>query len=578
MSDFFGGLRSGIQMPEVVWNQGPLPSGDGLPAPLHQTADARINYNSSLLGDLTPYAYGKPGYLSSQTAYLNIPHKIQKIVPVIWLPEARPNAKDVFDLPHPVDDGDIAFVLRLNRDSMFCTGTKNGDMRRMGLGTAVDPLINLPTLNYILSGLQIGLRDTAKGNLWHELFNNLDPFRFPGTRERDFRDAPVTLDDVVNFIRHCIKPFGVARGSEKQGGQDEATLGAATWPVNFVTSLTIDGKESNVVNIWHHLDLSAGDDMVLRLKLLPVKPYTLNHYYKGVKRQSWGQEAHGNQYVWQLVPDLLHLDLEGHASDKELVEYRQMMSTKVSAALRTLRGEVHETIEWQSLGFWHIGRSQIMSGRYGVEEYWHNDQANMLKTNHLDITFQPCFRRMPTSFKPVVQARGGMPRRMAAVSARPAWSASLGLERLGMPPASNVRGTRLDAARMPRERDGAVPRGDPKTSGMLSQGPADQGLAEKHEEPAAMAVHVGEDAPAAHVSGPVAGVSWLDETLLADAPAPPDASTLHEEELEVPVPGLAVPAGGGGGKKYQRGPKRRALSGSLIKVDGTSEASEVGLL
>jgi hypothetical protein len=60
-----------------------------LPAPLHQTADARINYNSSLLGDLTPYAYGKPGYLSSQSAYLNIPHKVQKIVPVVYLPAVR---------------------------------------------------------------------------------------------------------------------------------------------------------------------------------------------------------------------------------------------------------------------------------------------------------------------------------------------------------------------------------------------------------------------------------------------------------------------------------------------------------
>ncbi len=98
MGDFFGGLRSGIQFPQVVMNQGPLPGSGGLPTPLHEQPDARINYNSSLLGDLQPYAYGQPGYLSSQNAYLNIPHKIQKIVPVVYLPEAKRPARDIIDL------------------------------------------------------------------------------------------------------------------------------------------------------------------------------------------------------------------------------------------------------------------------------------------------------------------------------------------------------------------------------------------------------------------------------------------------------------------------------------------------
>jgi hypothetical protein len=56
MGDFFADLRSGIEMPQVVMNQGPLPGSGGLPRPLHDTADGRINYNSSLLGNLTPYA------------------------------------------------------------------------------------------------------------------------------------------------------------------------------------------------------------------------------------------------------------------------------------------------------------------------------------------------------------------------------------------------------------------------------------------------------------------------------------------------------------------------------------------
>ena len=100
MGDFFGGLRSGIQFPQVVMNQGPLPGAGGLPQPLHEQPDARINYGSSLLGNLTPYAYGEPGYLSSQNAYLNIPHKIQKIVPVVLVPKAR--------LPPPASGAAVA--------------------------------------------------------------------------------------------------------------------------------------------------------------------------------------------------------------------------------------------------------------------------------------------------------------------------------------------------------------------------------------------------------------------------------------------------------------------------------------
>ena len=61
MSDFFSGVY-GAQFPSVVMNQGPLPGMGGLPAPLHDTPDGRINYNNSLLGDIQPYAYGEPQY------------------------------------------------------------------------------------------------------------------------------------------------------------------------------------------------------------------------------------------------------------------------------------------------------------------------------------------------------------------------------------------------------------------------------------------------------------------------------------------------------------------------------------
>ena len=308
MSDIFAGVY-GARFPDVVMNSGPLPPSGGLPAPLHDTPDGRINYNSTLLGDLQPYAYGEPGYQSSQNSYLNIPHRIQKILPVLYLPE--PNGREVFRLSHSVDDSDIAFVMRLNRGSIFCTGTRSG--ARRALGVVADPLINLATVNYLLAGIQTAMpMRVDKNNMFWELLFNLDSQQWPQDQsKRDYRDVaggrPIGLSDLVHFVRHCVRPFGVVRGSEKQGGQSEMTNSPATWPVPAIVTLVIDGKEANVINVWHGHDLHAGEDLVLRLKLMPLQTYTLNHYYKGFARKSYDVKG---KYVWQLVPDVMAMELK----------------------------------------------------------------------------------------------------------------------------------------------------------------------------------------------------------------------------------------------------------------------------
>jgi hypothetical protein len=80
----FDGISSGVRMPDAVMNDGPLPGS----APPFFPA-ARINYSADLLGDISAYDYGKPTNLSDQTSYLNIPHKIAKIVPQLNLPNAN---------------------------------------------------------------------------------------------------------------------------------------------------------------------------------------------------------------------------------------------------------------------------------------------------------------------------------------------------------------------------------------------------------------------------------------------------------------------------------------------------------
>ena len=605
-------------------NQGPVPSAGGLPQPLHQTPDARINYNSSLLGDLTPYAYGEPGYLSSQNAYLNIPHKIQKIVPVVFLPEAKVGAREFFDLSHPIDDGDLAFVLRLERNSLFCTGLKNGSMKRAGLGTAIDPLINLCTLNYILSGMQLGLTHRS-GDLWAELLYNLDPHRFAksvGVDSRDYTANPVELADIIHLVHHCIRPFGVTRGSEKQGGQDEATLSPATWPVSFVVSLTIDGKESNVVNLWHNHDLHAGNDLVLRLKLMPLRPYTLNHYYKGVKRQNWTftdpVTASTPKYVWQLVPDLLHLDMPTDKVQK--IIHKQLASIPepfrrlhVARDGSTYAIEIDEKQAWQDLGYWHIGRSQIMTGKYGVEEYWHNDMANSLRTNHLDITIQPNFCSTPFMYLPVSTAfsddiqheytlagslfgdsnnndgRGftlSLPAQTRTGRRPLRWTPSLGLERLGTRANSSAAATTLTSTDQADDNN-TNHNGFFHSKSKESKQALDS-MPEEEEASWETALGIPATTAAASSSKPRDASSTnkleKDEDWVG-------ALEFTDDDLAKPSSSSAQPlvvlvaAGSGGGKKatlaqQQRPTKRGRLiaGGSLLKADGTSETSSVEML
>ena len=382
MSDFFAGVY-GAKFPEVVMNSGPLPPPNGLPAPLHDTADARINYNSTLLGNLEPYAYGEPGYLSSQVSYVNQPHRIQKLVPVLRLPTPHVNSITSFELSHPIDDSDIAFVMRLDRASTVCTSLSSRAANRQ-FSSVMDPYINLCTLNYLLAGIQLSyVSANPDKSKWFDLLHDLDKehFRAPGHE--------ITLNDLRHIIRDLIRPFGVVRGSERQGGQDEVGNSPATWPVNFVANLVLDGKERNVVNIWHYHDISAGDDLVLRLKPMPIpndgQGYTLNHYYKKFVQQNFQGCNRGaalqTTHVWQLVPDIFDL------------EYQRENPTEGMVLPMGL--EMPEDYCWQELGFWHIGRSQVMFRKYAEQEYYFNDMANQLKINHLDMTFEPTWTKVP---------------------------------------------------------------------------------------------------------------------------------------------------------------------------------------
>ena len=417
MSDFFSGIH-GARFPDVAMNTGPLPPANGLPAPLHDTPDGRINYASTLLGDLNPYAYGEPGTMSSDQSYQNHPHRMHKCVPMIYLPEPTDNT--VFGLSHPVDDSDIAIVLKLDRRSIFASGTRSTHSTGAKGMDAFDNFINLPTLNYILAGLQ--LADLRGDDVWKQLLVAIDPDRFQGTTNTLY------LSDIVHIVQNRIFPFGIVRGSEKQGGQNETGSSPATWPVGFIAAMVIDGKDRNISNIWHHVPVDAGDDLILRLDARPVtecQHYTLNHYYKSMQKRGMAQMPSAKAaaargvvvpplHVWQLVPDKFTMSTRapqaGRSRDTRsscvlirdpatprvppLIKFPHKLNEwarPVGAAPATTLSEVY----WQHLGYWHIARSQVAIGQYGENDSYFNDTSHAMYVNHLEVTFSPTWCAIP---------------------------------------------------------------------------------------------------------------------------------------------------------------------------------------
>jgi hypothetical protein len=263
-------------------------------------------------------------------------------------------------------------------------------------------MINLCTLNYILAGMQICTLLDATRPAWDRLFNYLDKYRFPGYVAGAGAHL-YNFEDIKHLVRHLCRPLGVAHGSEKQGGQHEGSLAPVTWPVDFVISLVLDGKDANMVNIWHRFDVESGNDLVLRLKHVPLPPgnkYTLNHYAKGLMEKTFSPNllqqiraggGHRITHIWQLVPEVFSLDLE--PTYNTVVNNPFFPYDPASVHPRFVPRGLEYV--WQQTGYWHIARAQIHCKHYGTEEYYYNDLANNLRTGHMDVTFQPTFQAVP---------------------------------------------------------------------------------------------------------------------------------------------------------------------------------------
>lgn len=302
MTDFFGNLnQGGIRLPEARINDGgmlPPLSTAGYGGGLDGSADARINTQSSLLGDIAPYVYGTSDRLTTQTAYLNTPHNIQKIIPQIMLPDCgMAAAEHTFLLPHAVSDGDIAFAIRF-----VTTAAQHKFMSdvhtymRQGAARAIDYICNITTVNYMLRGLQSDVNHlnpawkhfaTALGgtSLVHA-YNHLQK-AFEDKNDDNIKKFRKKL--AVIMFRDICRPIGVVIGSDKQGGQHQGSNKAVTWPVDFVATISIDGRNENLCNFWKSNDVNSGDELLLQLvdyeNTKVPNTYTLNNHKYTVHKE-----------------------------------------------------------------------------------------------------------------------------------------------------------------------------------------------------------------------------------------------------------------------------------------------------
>ena len=159
-----------------------------------------------------------------------------------------------------VDDGDIAFVIRAMFSPYELVSEKK-KFNRQGILHAIDPVVNLATVNYILHGLQRFGFDKNQHKCWNTLWialgidqhfsgkgnyelqsvsaemldtqNMLSSLSAPAeASKKDKRSAQEALErlfctlkmrtmrrKLVDYlVKHVIKPFGIPKGSEKQGG------------------------------------------------------------------------------------------------------------------------------------------------------------------------------------------------------------------------------------------------------------------------------------------------------------------------------------------------------------------------
>jgi len=304
MASLFGQL-SGFQFPDVQMNSGPLPSTAGGPAGSDGSVDGVINGTSALLQNISPYALGKSARAGSDRNYQQIPHRFQYIIPKLFLPHFHHGKTKPIHVSHAVDQGDIAFLLYGGDRAWF---TSKEQFRSKAPPCA---FAGIDVVNYILLCIQASPHEDWK-KICKDLIDDVDVQVVLERRRnklpaQDFDNLKI-FRAVRVLVQQCFVPHGICAGSEHQGGQHEHDGGQPVQAaVNFVTTMTVDGKNVDLVNYWYRHNMVAGDELVFRLERQEIKSktFTLSSYYKQPVSETVTPDNPADSHYWQLVPDIL---------------------------------------------------------------------------------------------------------------------------------------------------------------------------------------------------------------------------------------------------------------------------------
>ncbi len=408
MTDFFGGLTGGnfrFTDARIGSKDGPLPTSLSGPEGINGDPDGKYNFNNSLLEGITPYAYGQ-GRMGADRNYQQIPNRKQFAIPPLWLPEPQADSTTSFQVSHSVDMGDVAFIVNVQYKHFLLMEGPHGHIEQFKDTTLPqwNVFCNICTVNYILAGLQNYICHRVTGSLcanndhgWWKLMkafgiddslNKLIP-RWQTVKSEDQSTflcfaCKFILDQV---IRINIIPIGICAMSEKQGGQHEVGLKPVQAAASFFTTLTVDGQNRDVVNIWRANDLSAGDFLIFELQIYPMSKingnFVLNHYYKSTVAKAF-------QFHDYLKWGIFLIPCVKSCHDRCHDKFFNKSSYKVP---RQLFGPSTDEFLLHPVGHWHIGQTYTKKAKFSDQPVPMND-TEMTRGQLLQINFAPVWKGM----------------------------------------------------------------------------------------------------------------------------------------------------------------------------------------
>ena len=417
-SGFFTGLEGGVRFTDSRFNAGgPLPTDmSSGPQGANGVADGIYNGTDQLLEGISPYAMPKQGSLNAnkgpQTA-----RRVAAGIPRVELPEPEPDSDSTFSLCHAVDNGDVAFIVTPTTAQKYAWLSPKPyamqSQKHLNSLVNVNVFLNIVQVNYVLAGIfnrilyrvEFGRPFDMSSSSWDLLINSFGVYArefsnnivetcrsyYVKEKRSSAEDAaePSSSDDegsapdppwkalfllqtkilLQHILQFHIRPFGICAGSEKQGGQHEARDKPVQAAASYFTTLTVDGQNRDLVNIWRNGEIEGGDQLILHLAPVARSSkvlYTLNHFNNGTVSKYVSFRPLMKQCTLQLVPTFYKAGElpEDYRSDLKHV-FLRFAKDYNEEQNDVVRGLLTDAMDYRVAGYWHCGQTYTKSARYG---------------------------------------------------------------------------------------------------------------------------------------------------------------------------------------------------------------------